>query len=245
MKILPLVLDVLEQGRIEGDKFYLSDEQLDRKLYTDVNKVLVSLGGKWNRKTKSHVFSEDIGAAIDNAVLSGEVTDKKKDLQYFPTPNSVVDQLIKLADIQPSNSILEPSAGEGAIAFKLIGKENKVTVCEQHKPFAASLGAKLASVYCCDFLSCDFGGKMYDKVIANPPFTRQQDIDHVNHMIDLCCGRVVSVMSSGVMFRQNRKTIEFRARVESYGGTFINLPEGAFKDSGTMVNTCIVVVDIT
>jgi predicted RNA methylase len=84
----------------------------------------------------------------------------------------------------------------------------------------------------------------YDVIVANPPFSKQQDIDHVNKMMDIAKRRVVSVMSASVLFRDNKKTVAFRKRVEDLGGTFEELPEGTFKESGTNVRTCIVCVDI-
>jgi len=49
-------------------------------------------------------------------------------------------------------------------------------------------------------------------------------------------------MSAGVLFRENRKTVEFRELVNEYG-RFERLPEDSFKESGTGVNTCVVVMD--
>lgn len=49
-------------------------------------------------------------------------------------------------------------------------------------------------------------------------------------------------MSAGVLFRENRLTTEFRSLVYSRGGIFEELDDGAFKQSGTMVRTIIVVI---
>ena len=58
-KIPENVLNVLGECRADGNLLYLPSVQLDRKTYTEVNKVLENMGGKWNRKTKAHVFAED------------------------------------------------------------------------------------------------------------------------------------------------------------------------------------------
>jgi N12 class adenine-specific DNA methylase len=52
------VRDVLEQGWVMTDRVFLPDD-LDRKLYQQVNKALESAGGVWNRKAKAHLFSGD------------------------------------------------------------------------------------------------------------------------------------------------------------------------------------------
>ena len=49
------VLSVLSASRIEGNKVFLPDIQLDRKSYQDVNKVLDALGERWIRKFEQHL----------------------------------------------------------------------------------------------------------------------------------------------------------------------------------------------
>jgi hypothetical protein len=56
-------------------------------------------------------------------------------------------------------------------------------------------------------------------------------------------GRLVSIMSAGVMFRDNRLTTDFRAFVAQRGGTITRLDDGAFRESGTLVRTCVVKFD--
>lgn len=249
MKIPEDVVGVLNQCRAEGRKLFLPDVQLDRSLYLMVNRVLKLAGGKWIRQLGAHLFSEDVGDRLDTLILTGEIVDTNKELQFFETPPAVVEQLIDLAELQPNDRVLEPSAGKGAIAFALLDLNIplKVYACEIHLPFFEILSKRINSVVCCDFLELKEvlinPEPRFERVIANPPFTRQQDIDHVNHMMDVCCGRVVSVMSASVIFRDNKKTVNFRDRVFGLGGRFVSIPPGSFKESGTMVSTCIVVVD--
>jgi hypothetical protein len=47
-------------------------------------------------------------------------------------------------------------------------------------------------------------------------------------------------MASSVGFRENRLTNEFRDLIAECGGRIESLPDGAFKESGTMVRTVIV-----
>jgi hypothetical protein len=56
-------------------------------------------------------------------------------------------------------------------------------------------------------------------------------------------GRLVAIMSAGVSFRQDKRTTAFRKLVEERGGMIEPLPEDSFKESGTSVNTVLVVVD--
>ena len=58
-------------------------------------------------------------------------------------------------------------------------------------------------------------------------------------------GRLVSVMSAGVTFRTSAKHAAFRDFVAAHNGAIEPLPEGAFKPSGTSVNTVIVTLEAT
>ncbi len=78
----------------------------------------------------------------------------------------------------------------------------------------------------------------------NPPFKNQADIKHINHALKFLKpgGKLVSVMSASVGFRENTLTNKFRSLIEERGGSIESLPDGAFKESGTMVRTVIVVI---
>jgi hypothetical protein len=54
-------------------------------------------------------------------------------------------------------------------------------------------------------------------------------------------GTLVAVMSEGTFFRENKKAVQFRELLEEYGYS-VSLDSGAFKESGTMVNTRVVVM---
>jgi type I restriction-modification system DNA methylase subunit len=233
MKIDNDVANVLINSNVKDNLLYLPPEQLERSLYLRVNKVLQSLGGKWNRKLKSHVFEKSPESDLENIILTGEYTDAKQEYQFFETPENIALQIIEMAEIKDNETILEPSAGKGAIA-KFIKKCNCVELNKDNRKYLVENDFNLVWD---DFLTFN---KKYDVIIANPPFTKQQDIDHVNHMIELANKRVISIMSFSVLFRTNKKTIEFRNLIESLGGEFIELPEKSFARSGTNVNACIV-----
>jgi protein-L-isoaspartate O-methyltransferase len=240
------VLTVLSTASIEGNTVILNCGQLDRKLYQDVNKALEALGGKWNRKSRGHVFASDPSEKLDNAILTGGVTPPNKN-GYFPTPKQIVMQLIELADIQPGQDVLEPSAGRGNISTELYHMGANVFACELLPDNRAALVAegmpKIALYAEPDFMKLD-PGREFDRVVMNPPFERQQDISHVTKAYRLLKpgGRLVSVMSAGVTFREDRTAKAFRALVDDSDGQIIPLPSGSFLESGTGVNACVVVL---
>jgi 16S rRNA G1207 methylase RsmC len=88
---------------------------------------------------------------------------------------------------------------------------------------------------------------VYDRICMNPPFApRQADIRHVSHAMGFLKpgGRLVAIMSAGTMFRQNSLAVAFRATLGALNASFTDLPPGSFKESGTMVNACIVTVEL-
>jgi len=239
VKISNDVLDVLGNC-ITNANLLLLPRQLDRKLYEKTNKVIEAAGGKWNRKAKGHLFGCDAVDAMDQIILTGEIT-TRQDVGYFPTPASIVDQLIELAELSPGLLVLEPSAGRGAIASRLLQTGCEVDCVELLADNVEYLRKLDLFPFRDDFLTFE-PDRYYDRVVMNPPFSRQADIHHVNHAMKFLKpgGILVSVMSAGVIFRSNRLTVDFKNMVAAHDGEIIPLPEGAFKESGTLVNTVVV-----
>jgi type I restriction-modification system DNA methylase subunit len=241
------VLAVLSTANVEGNCVKLTCGQLDRKLYQEVNKALEAIGGKWNRKAQGHIFANDPEEALDNAILAGEVTPPSKN-GYFPTPKAIVMKLCDLADIQPGQDVLEPSAGQGAISTELYHRGAKVFACElleANRKVLLGDGMPPISLFSePDFMKLETS-QTFDRVCMNPPFEKRQDVIHVRKAFDMLVpgGKLASVMSAGVKFRDDRIGREFRDFVKSHNGRIIDLPEGSFKESGTGVNTVIVVMD--
>lgn len=241
MKIDKEILDIIDAGESEDNTYYLPNIKLERNMYLKVNKVLEILGGKWNRKAKGHVFDSPIDDRIDNVILSGEVTDKKKELQFFETPTEIVQQLCELAYIESNLHVLEPSAGQGAILKGIQNYSSKIFWAELDEDNASHIqfGERIGK----DFLKVEPNGLKIDRVVMNPPFTVQQDIDHVTHALRfLENGILVSVMSPSIKFRTNKKTTDFLNNISQYQYEIIDLPEKSFASSGTSVNTIILKV---
>jgi len=248
MKIETDVMQILDQCRVDGSLLFLPNIQLDRKLYVKTNKVLDLMGGKWNRSKKAHVFTVDhVAELLSQCVETGEITDIYKELQFFETPKAVVDQMLEYADIKLTDTILEPSAGKGAIASALVGLGCQLTLFEIYLDFAGILSGKFdCTVVNKDFLTANPAYAQYDKIVANPPFTKEQDVDHASKMLDFLKpgGTLVCIMASSVMWRTNQKTKLFHMRLEhDTDYEFIELPENSFKESGTGVNTVMLVAE--
>lgn len=233
------ILEILESAYVQDNILFLDSGSLDRKTYLKVNKVLESLGGQWNRNKKGHVFDEDPQEILDNVINTG-FYEKESDFGYFPTPAAIVEKIIEYAKIEPHHTILEPSAGQGHIIEGLESSENVVCgeLLERNREILIKKGFRVKFE---NFLEHH---EKYDRIIMNPSFVKQADIDHVNHAYSLLNpgGKLVSVMSQGVTFRTNKKTVEFRKLIDEKG-LYEELPENSFHTSGTEVNTVLVVLN--
>jgi len=238
------VQSIIGSATTDGNNFYLPPGKMDRDTYTRVNKVLELVGGKWNRSARAHVFQGPANDAVESILLTGEVIDLKKALQAFYTPDSLAAEVVTLAGVQPGMSVLEPSAGIGAIALKAKAAGGHVTCIEIDRGTFDRLVEAGGEGCCMDFLSYN-PERQFDRVVMNPPFTGGQDVRHVTHALSLLKpgGRLVSIMSPTWRYRDQRWASDFRELVAAHNGTIAEVPAGAFKGSGTMIQTVIVTLD--
>jgi predicted RNA methylase len=244
MKVATDVMALLSASRTEGSKLFITGGQLERGLYSRLDKTLKAAGGKWNTKVKAHVFDGDAADAIETIILTGEVA-VPQDFGFFPTPGPVVDRLLELARLDSGMTALEPSAGRGAIASALAIAGLEVDCIELLPDNAKHLEAlPFRSVRCADFLSIE-PEPIYDRVVMNPPFDKKRsDIHHVLHALKFLKprGLLIAVMPTGVIFREDALSRDFRGIVATRSGSIVNLPDASFKASGTAVSTCIAVI---
>lgn len=248
MKLTQEQIEILKDCKIEDNRIYLQG-QLDRKQYVSINEVLETIWAKWTRAKKAHIVEwmtqEDIENAFEDIFETWEVETLKgtiKKFQFYPTPKEVAEYLVELADIQESDSILEPSAWKGAILDCIDEKYNLHALelnAENYKELWKYNKFNWIIMQW-DFMIYENPVK-YSKIIANPPFSKSQDVKHILHMYELLeeWGRIVSVASSSIQTREWKLYDELRA----LNPEFIELPEWSFKESGTMVNTIIVVIN--
>ena len=250
MKLSQEVLEVLSACNVHANSVQITAGQLDRELYLKVNEALEALGGKWNRKAKAHMFEADPVDALDNAILTGEV-ERAKDLDFFPTPKGIACEMVAMLGNIKGAHVLEPSAGEGAIAQAIVEAGGLPWCVELNVKRHLHLRTHVPQAICAapqDFMAMkplpEAAFDSFDFCAMNPPFSKRQDIFHVSHALKFLKrgGKLVSVMSAGVTFRKDKLTTVFRETIEDCGGVFHKLPPGPFKASGTDVNAVILEV---
>lgn len=171
--------------------------------------------------------------------------------QLFPTPAHLAARMVELADITHGARVLEPSAGTGRLiqALRDNGPGYTITAVELDFRMVDHLRVSMSvdDTRQGDFLAltpADLGCP-FDRILMNPPFALGADVEHVTHAVQFLKpgGRLVAIMSAGVLFRSDRKTGHFRQLVERMGGIMEELPADTFATSGTGVNTVLVVLD--
>lgn len=242
--------DVLQDCTIDGNIVRLPAGQLDRKLYQDVAKSIELIGGKWTgRSIMGFVFPQDPTELLAQ-IATGEKRNIKKEFQFFATPDHLADQLVSLANLEEYDMVLEPSAGQGAI-IKAIQREfaGLVHYCEL-MDINRTFCAKLPNVqYITDnFLKLPTKAvfrQFFHKIIANPPFSKNQDIDHVNAMYQCLApgGRIVSITGTHWQYSSNKKEKAFKAWLDDLNADIIPVDAGVFNKSGTNIATVILVID--
>lgn len=236
MKIEKDIISILAQCQVEGNTLQIT-QQLDRKTYAQLNKVLTALGGKWKAAKKVHEFAEDVEALLEEVITTGEYSCIKKDFQFFPTPPDLAAEVVAMAGIRPGEQCLEPSAGTGNIAA-LMPDCDCIELNEKNRKVLQEKGLRIVAE---DFMSFE-PQKEYDVIVMNPPFSKGQDVAHITKAIGIAKRCVIAISSASVLFRTDSRTQAFRELVAQYGGSIEELPAESFKEIGTMVNTALIKV---
>lgn len=243
--IPPDVLEVLRQAHAQGTHIYLPAVQLDKALYSRVDKVLRELGGKWvGGSRRAHTFDVDAQDILYAAVATGRYV-RPADLGFFPTPAALVNKLLAKARLERGMLAIEPQAGDGRIACPMaaaVGDTELVTTCELMERNVQKLrDAGFQNVIHGDFLRVAPSPK-FDAACMNPPFSRHQDIDHVLHASRFVRsgGTVTSYMSSAWMHSTHKRAEEFKRFLDAMKADVEQVDSGAFRESGTEVATTLV-----
>lgn len=168
---------------------------------------------------------------------------------FFPTPQTLAAQVVKLANIQEGESVLEPSAGLGHIADEIRSAHpsNELLCIEYNSKLAEALKLKGYTTINEDFLSMfnsmseSSSFLRFDKIIMNPPFEDGQDVKHVVNAFNLLNkgGRLVAIMANN-----KQRYPDFMGLVNTYG-TIEENPDGSFASAfrPTGISTVTVILD--
>ena len=249
--------EVLQGCTVDGNVVRLPQGQLDRQLYMEVARSLELIGGKWKGgKVGGFVFPEGYEDEINSLlgkIAVGESVNLKKEYQNFFTPTFLADTKVDLLLIESTDTVLEPSAGQGALVEAVLRHRpyNTVFCVEKMDTNQIILDRKFRDidyVFIMHPLNDDFlrlESSKFNKIIANPPFSGNQDIDHIYKMYEMLAdgGRIVTIASIHWRISQNKKEVAFSQWLREVNADISDLPSGTFKESGTSIPTCLIIID--
>lgn len=210
------------------------------------DRLVESIPSPWNR-AKSFYFGQQ---------KKNSRTKSQEGEDYFATPEPLGQRMVAWGDARGGDSVLEPSAGHGAIA-RWFGDNVSRTVIEP----SMSLRARLAMVMSPDsdrFLESRFEDlnvvNKYDVIVMNPPFgvggktAMEHLIKATQHLRE--GGRVVALIPTGPA-ADKRFDAWWEATDDRGRSTHpdlhliarVNLPTVTFERAGTSVAARIVVID--
>lgn len=229
---------------VSGSKLQLPQQQLQH--YDEISQRLGKAGGRYiTGRNKHFAFDDGINCAdLLRRLVAGESVNFQQEYQFFATPESkaieAVEEIRKSLGTLHGKRILEPSAGTGALANVARQMGADVVVIEAWNVNAIKLRAQGYDVIEKDFLSVtpeQIG--TFDAILANPPFTRNQDIQHVMHMLQFIRpgGALSVIMSTSWLEGKTKAHAQFKEFLATQDVTVTAIEAGAFKDSGTTVPT--------
>lgn len=237
---------ILKNCILDGNVVKLPKVRLNKNAYAEVKKYIEEAGGSWNGgKIQGFVFPFN-PSRVFSILQSGKRINLKQEYQFFATPAEIADWLVSLAgNISADEKVLEPSAGTGAIIDAIHRVCPTVVVdCFELMPENKEILAKKENISIIgdDFTTSESG--MYDKIIANPPFSNNQDVKHVRLMYEHLNegGTIAAIMSNHWTNAKDKTSEQFREWLNEVGGSQYEIDSGSFKKSGTNVMTTAVVI---
>ena len=167
----------------------------------EAERVIAYIGGvktKNERGTEYFAFDYDPREVIAEIICTGCLPDQQSH-QYYPTPESLAQVAVEMAQIEPHHECLEPSAGTGGFADLL---PKTVTTCVEISPLHCKvLEAKGHNVVEADFLKWE--GIKFDRIVMNPPFASGRWQAHLEHAAGMLAddGRLVAILPASAKNR--------------------------------------------
>ena len=240
------VEEILRHCTLENSVLKLPAVQFNKKSYAEAKKWIEEAGGSWQGgKIQGFTFPFN-PERVFSILKEGKRCNLQQEYQFFETPADVADWLVMLAGgIHEDDTVLEPSAGRGAL-IKAIHRScpSVIVECYELMPENREFLHTLDNVILLDedFTKDSVGH--YTKIIANPPFSGNQDIDHVKLMYERLekGGTLAAITSQHWKLSSEKKCDLFRKWLEEVHGEIFEIAAGEFKESGTTVSTMAVVI---
>lgn len=249
----------LKQAYVEA--FEESQEGDGWKKYLPGSKT-EGTGGKANDYRQEQATDFDRAKAVYFGKQKKNSRTKSQEGQdYFATPEPIGYKMVQWLQSKPGQSLLEPSAGDGAVA-RWMPDNTYNTVVEPSRDLTPKLMRNVAGAKVIEstFENFDLHNK-FDGIAMNPPFGKGKDrggklaMEHVakayKHLKD--GGRLIAIIPDGPACQKRfdkwfygdpeAKRKEDRGIADGVLMADIHLPSVTFEREGTNVNTRMVVID--
>ena len=178
--------------------------------------------------------------AMKEALRTGVAVQVVSAPQLFPTPAALARRMVNIAEVQAGETVLEPSAGTGAIVRAVIESvDTEIVGYEINRDLVSALSRTFPSyklqARCEDFLTVTEGQGQFPVVLMNPPFANGADIKHIRHAATFLRpgGCLVAICANGPRQQEQLKPLALY---------WEDLPAGTFAEQGTQVNTALLVI---
>lgn len=240
-KITPYIRDNYDRGEVKEEINKL--KRIRRMGLVNISTLKVALR-EYHAFSQIDALSPEQKREKELKELERQFVGRKID-GFFPTPPPLIEEMFRMAHIREGDTILEPSAGLGHIADAIAAEypENDLEVIEYNYSLREALKKKGHNVVGEDFLQ--YESKKYDVILMNPPFEKDQDIQHVMRAYQLLKphGRLVAIMANNKQGTRGLKK-DWQAFVEETDAYSEVNEAGSFKSAfrPTGVNTVMVTI---
>lgn len=221
----------------------MSDDEYDAIKYR-----LEKLGGHWRERLGGFLYLHDPMPQLMREETWGEIVHEAYEQwritrQFYPTPPVIADRVFELAEITCQDTVLEPSAGRGAL-LEPIKDAKDIQAVEIDPENANILRAKGYNVITTSFENAVEKHLIQpvSRIVMNPPFSGQRDILHIMMAYDLLeeGGILVAIMAENDLYYNTPKTKAFNKFLQKVNAYVEDVPLRGFCESGTTVDTVIV-----
>lgn len=233
-----MLIDILRSCAKKGNTLEIPN--LDRAQYQAIKPYLTLMGCVWDRKKATHIFQN--GTEMFDIVCASGILPELNPFAYYPTPKPVVDRLwAYVSDCY--DTMLEPSAGSGAIALEGIQRGLQVD-CIEIDPINVARLKKIGLnvIHQGDCLTYR-PNKRYDIAVMNPPFTidgdRHHYMKHILYALSCVDYVVLSIVPAGFITDHSKKMMYYKSILYQHSVYYEELPAKTFKSAGTSIATGI------
>lgn len=186
-------------------------------------------------------YGDVLADTPDERPAKRSCTSVSKDLQFYPTPTTVVGDIVRSMTRLEGASVLEPSCGDGRMMEAVLkAGAGRVVGVEVDAGRVTEARTRGLSVVQANFLSMA-EDPTFDFVLMNPPFYGTHYANHVSHACRFLRpkGQLIAILPITARTDHGLLTKDWAAAHSVRLDGFQDLPVGSFAESGTNINTTV------